>query len=73
MSLLSEPRELPPRLLLGPLCAESCDPSDNPDPINTKSANSVLPLAPEDKQIEKLGPTVDRVHGVGKHRADGSA
>ena len=43
------------------------------DPTNTKSANSVLPLAPEDEQIEKLGPTVDRVHGVGKDRADGSA
>jgi len=39
----------------------------------TKSANSVLPLAPEDEQIEKLGPTVNRGHGVGKYRANGSA
>ena len=41
--------------------------------MNTKSANSVLPLAPEDEQVEQFGPTVDRGHGVGKYRADGSA
>jgi hypothetical protein len=32
-----------------------------------------LPLAPEDEQIEKLGPTVDRDHRVGKNRAKSSA
>ena len=44
-----------------------------PDPINTKSAYSVLPLAPEDEQIEQLRPAVYDGHGVGKQCADGSA